>query len=397
MPVEIYADNAATTKMSQRAIGAMLPYLDQYYANPSSLHAAGRAAAEAIQEARVRIACCLGCSPKEILFTSGGSEADNQAILSAANIGRRTGKKHIISTPVEHHAVLHTLEKLKKEGFEIQLLPVDADGCISAKQAAAAIRPDTALVTVMYANNEIGTVFPISEIGEICREKGVLFHTDAVQAVGHLPVDVKEAQISMLSLSAHKFHGPKGIGVLYARQGIPLVRLMEGGGQESGRRAGTENVPAIMAMAAALEEACHHQKEDFAYTASLQTMLAEGLQKIPNSIQNGSKEHRLPGIVSFCFEGIDGTSLLLSLDERGIRASAGSACTSAAASSSHVLKAIGRPDELARGALRLSLCASNTKEEVSEILKAVTEVVSTLRSTSPLWKAKTEGRKNFLL
>lgn len=395
--MQIYADNSATTKMSRTAIDAMLPYMETYYGNPSSLHSVGQKAAEALSDARERIARRLGCMPREITFTSGGSEADNQAIISAARLGEKKGKKHIISTAFEHHAVLHTLEKLRKEGFEIELLPVGERGNITAEQVAAAIRPDTCLVTVMYANNEIGSIMPIAEIGAVCRAKGVLFHTDAVQAVGHLPIDVKAQNIDMLSLSAHKFHGPKGIGVLYAKQGILLTPIIEGGAQERGKRAGTENIPAIVGMAAALDEACDHLEENAAHMTALRNRLIAGLEKVPHSSLNGSKENRLPCNVNFCFEGIEGESLLLLLDARGICASSGSACTSGSLDPSHVLLAIGRPHEVAHGSLRLSLCESNTVEEVDYMLKAIPEVVDYLRNMSPLWREKCTGEKPFLL
>ena len=395
--MQIYADNSATTKMSRTAIDAMLPYMETYYGNPSSLHSVGQKAAEALSDARERIARRLGCMPREITFTSGGSEADNQAIISAARLGEKKGKKHIISTAFEHHAVLHTLEKLRKEGFDIELLPVGERGNITAEQVAAAIRPDTCLVTVMYANNEIGSIMPIAEIGAVCRAKGVLFHTDAVQAVGHLPIDVKAQNIDMLSLSAHKFHGPKGIGVLYAKQGILLTPIIEGGAQERGKRAGTENIPAIVGMAAALDEACDHLEENAAHMTALRNRLIAGLEKIPHSALNGSKENRLPCNVNFCFEGIEGESLLLLLDARGICASSGSACTSGSLDPSHVLLAIGRPHEVAHGSLRLSLCESNTVEEVDYMLKAIPEVVDYLRNMSPLWREKCTGEKPFLL
>ena len=383
--------------MSRTAIDAMLPYMETYYGNPSSLHSVGQKAAEALSDARERIARRLGCMPREITFTSGGSEADNQAIISAARLGEKKGKKHIISTAFEHHAVLHTLEKLRKEGFEIELLPVGERGNITAEQVAAAIRPDTCLVTVMYANNEIGSIMPIAEIGAVCRAKGVLFHTDAVQAVGHLPIDVKAQNIDMLSLSAHKFHGPKGIGVLYAKQGILLTPIIEGGAQERGKRAGTENIPAIVGMAAALDEACDHLEENAAHMTALRDRLIAGLEKVPHSSLNGSKENRLPCNVNFCFEGIEGESLLLLLDARGICASSGSACTSGSLDPSHVLLAIGRPHEVAHGSLRLSLCESNTVEEVDYMLKAIPEVVDYLRNMSPLWREKCTGEKPFLL
>ena len=393
----VYADNAATTQMSRAAIDAMLPYMETVYGNPSSLHSVGQQAAEALQNARERIAACLNASPREIYFTSGGSEADNQAILSAARLGARKGKKHIISTAFEHHAVLHTLKKLEKEGFEIELLPVGAIGTITAQQVKSALRADTCLVTVMYANNEIGSILPIAEIGEVCREAGVLFHTDAVQAAGHIPIDVQAQHIDMLSLSAHKFHGPKGIGVLYARQGVPLTSLIEGGAQERGKRAGTENLPAIMGMAAALEDACAHIDENARKVSALRDRLIAGLSKIPHSALNGDPVNRLPGNVSFCFEGIEGESLLLLLDAKGICASSGSACTSGSLDPSHVLLAIGRPHEVAHGSLRLSLCEWNTDEDVDRILAAVPEVVAYLREMSPMWKDLISGRKPFIL
>ena len=393
----VYADNAATTQMSRTAIEAMLPYLKTIYGNPSSLHSVGQQAAEALQNARERIAKCLNASPREIYFTSGGSEADNQAILSAARLGERKGKKHIISTAFEHHAVLHTLKKLEKEGFEVELLPVGPTGTVTAQQVKDAIRADTCLVTVMYANNEIGSILPIAEIGEVCAGAGVLFHTDAVQAAGHIPIDVKAQHIDILSLSAHKFHGPKGIGLLYARQGVPLTSIIEGGAQERGKRAGTENIPAIMGMAAALEEACAHIDENAKKVSALRDRLIEGLSKIPHSALNGDPVNRLPGNVSFCFEGIEGESLLLLLDAKGICASSGSACTSGSLDPSHVLLAIGRPHEVAHGSLRLSLCEWNSDEDVARILAAVPEVVAYLRDMSPMWKDLVSGRKPFIL
>ena len=393
----IYADNAATTKMSRTAINAMLPYMEEIWGNPSSLYEAGQKAAEALWSARERIAACIKAAPREIYFTSGGSEADNQAIISAARFGARSGKRHIVSTAFEHHAVLHTLEKLEREGFEVELLDVHENGMVYPEQVAAAVREDTCLVTIMYANNEIGSVMPISEIGSICRERKIPFHTDAVQTAGHLPIDVEQQGIDLLSLSAHKFHGPKGIGVLYARQGIPLVNLIEGGAQERGKRAGTENVPAIMSMAAALEEACANMNQNTEKLIKLRDRLIDGLSQIPHSALNGDKKRRLPGNVNFCFEGIEGESLLLLLDDRGICASSGSACTSGSRDPSHVLLAIGRPHEIAHGSLRLSLCADNTEEEVEKILQAVPEVVGYLRNMSPLWKDKINGRKEFIL
>ena len=393
----IYTDNAATTKMSDTALAAMLPCLQDNYGNPSSLHSVGQRAAEALQGARETVARCLGCDPKEIIFTSGGSEADNQAIISAARFGALKGKKHILSTAFEHHAVLHTLKKLEKEGFEVELLPVGTTGTITPEQVAAAIRPDTALVTIMYANNEIGSILPIAGIGAVCREKGVIFHTDAVQAAGHLHIDVKAQNIDMLSLSGHKFHGPKGSGVLYARKGIPLVNIIEGGAQERGKRAGTENLPAIVGMTAALQEACDHIDENAAKVSALRDKLISGLSKIPHSALNGDPVHRLPGNVNFCFEGIEGESLLLLLDAKGICASSGSACTSGSLDPSHVLLAIGRPHEVAHGSLRLSLCEWNTEEEVDIILQEVPRIVEYLRNMSPMWKDLVSGKKPFML
>ncbi len=393
----IYTDNAATTRMSDTAMAAMLPCLQGNYGNPSSLHTVGQRANEALQSAREAVAKCLGCDPKEIIFTSGGSEADNQAIISAARFGALKGKKHIVSTAFEHHAVLHTLKKLEKEGFEVELLPVGTTGTITPEQVAAAIRPDTALVTIMYANNEIGSILPIPEIGAVCKEKGVIFHTDAVQAAGHLHIDVKAQNIDMLSLSGHKFHGPKGSGVLYARKGIPLVNVIEGGAQERGKRAGTENLPAIVGMAAALQEACDHIDENAAKVSALRDKLIAGLSEIPHSALNGDPVHRLPGNVNFCFEGIEGESLLLLLDAKGICASSGSACTSGSLDPSHVLLAIGRPHEVAHGSLRLSLCEWNTEEEVDIILQEVPRVVEYLRNMSPMWKDLVSGKKPFML
>lgn len=375
----IYADHAATTKISETAKLAMLSAMEKDWYNPSSLYTPGQQASGTLMDARVRIARCLGCLPKEIYFTSGGSEADNQAILSAAAIGKRQGKMHIISTAFEHHAVLHTLKKLEKEGFEITLLDVGEKGIVSPAQVEKAIRPDTALVTVMYANNEIGTIQPISEIGAVCRQNGVLFHTDAVQAAGHLPINVEEDQVDMLSLSAHKFNGPKGIGVLYAKTGVFLTNLIEGGGQERGKRAGTENLPAIVGMAAALEEALAFQNERFVYVTQLRNQLIEGLKNIPDAILNGDEKSRLPGNVNFCFKGTEAEGLLLLLDNKGICASSGSACTSGFLDPSHVLLAIGRDKETARGSLRLTLDYENTKEEVEMIIKAVAETVKILR------------------
>ena len=393
----VYADNAATTKMSQTALNAMLPAMEENYGNPSSLHSVGQRAAELLMKSRETVARCLNCQPREIIFTSGGSEADNQALLSAAAIGRRKGKMHIISTAFEHHAILHTLKKLEKEGFEVELLPVGTTGTITPEQVAAAIRPDTALVTIMYANNEIGSILPIPEIGAVCKEKGVLFHTDAVQAAGHLHIDVRAQNIDMLSLSGHKFHGPKGSGVLYARKGIPLVNIIEGGAQERGKRAGTENLPAIVGMAAALQEACDHIDENAVKVSALRDKLIAGLSEIPHSALNGDPVHRLPGNVNFCFEGIEGESLLLLLDAKGICASSGSACTSGSLDPSHVLLAIGRPHEVAHGSLRLSLCHDTTEEQVDYILEKVPGIVEYLRNMSPMWKDLESGKRKFIL
>lgn len=393
----IYADNAATTKVSKAALAAMLPCFEQIYGNPSSLYAFGQDAKEALEDARARIARCLNADPKEITFTSGGSEADNQALRTAAALGAKKGKKHIISTAFEHHAILHTLDALKKEGFEITLLDVHENGLVTAQQVAEAIRPDTALVTVMYANNEIGTIQPVAEIGAVCREKGVLFHTDAVQAAGHLPIDVKAQNIDMLSISGHKFHGPKGIGVLYAKKGIRLENLIYGGAQERNKRAGTENLPAIAGMAAALEESLAHLGETTAKLIRQRDQLIKGLAEIPHSILNGDAEHRLPSNVNFCFEAIEGESLLLLLDDKGICASSGSACTSGSLDPSHVLLAIGRPHEVAHGSLRLSLGEDITDDEIRYIIDAVKEVVDYLRNMSPVWRSLNEGRQQFVL
>ena len=393
----VYADNAATTKPSQVALDAMLPCLTDVYGNPSSLHSVGQKAAETLQAARETVAACLGCQAREIYFTSGGSEGDNQALVSAARLGAKRGKKHIISTAFEHHAVLHTLKKLEKEGFEVELLPVGEIGTVTAEQVKAAIRPDTCLVTIMYANNEIGSVLPIAEIGAVCKEAGVLFHTDAVQAAGHLHINVQEQNIDMLSLSAHKFHGPKGIGVLYARKGILLTPLIEGGAQECGKRAGTENVPAIMGMAAALDEACEHLDENAAKLTALRDKLIAGLSEIPHSILNGDAVHRLPGNVNFCFEGIEGESLLLLLDDKGICASSGSACTSGSLDPSHVLLAIGRVHDIAHGSLRLTLSEEITAEDVAYTIQAVKEVVAYLRGMSPIWRELVSGQREFII
>lgn len=395
--MNIYADNAATTKMSPTAIQAMLPYMDEIYGNPSSLHTTGQRAKEALEDARTHIAALLGCEPREITFTSGGSEADNQAILSAARLGERKGKKHIISTAFEHHAVLHTLDRLRKEGFEITLLEIPENGIISPAQVADAIRPDTCLVTVMYANNEIGTIQPIAEIGAICQKHGVLFHTDAVQAAGHLHIDVHAQNIDMLSLSAHKFHGPKGAGVLYAKKGIVLTNVIEGGAQERNKRGGTENIPAIMGMATALEEANNSIDRTSPHLIAMRDRLIDGLARIPHSILNGDAIKRLPGNVHFCFEGIEGESLLLLLDDKGICASSGSACTSGSLDPSHVLLALGRPHEIAHGSLRLSLSDDVTEAEIDYLIHSVTEVVAYLRNMSPVWRDLTSGKSNFIL
>ena len=384
----IYADNAATTKISQTAMKAMISAMENSYGNPSSIHQIGMAANDALQTAREQIARCLGCMPKEIFFTSGGTESDNQAIVSAAMLGAKQNKRHIISTAFEHHAVLHTLRRLKEEEFEIQLLDVGAEGNITAAQVEEAIRPDTCLVTVMFANNEIGSVLPIAEIGEVCRAHGVLFHTDAVQAVGHIPVNVKKQNIDMLSLSAHKFHGPRGIGALYVKRGIELTSLMEGGGQERGKRPGTENLPAIMGMAAALKEECTLMEQNEAKVTAMRDRLIQGLSQIPYSILNGSREKRLPGNVNFCFEGVSGESLLLLLDSRGICASSGSACASGALDPSHVLLSLGLAPEIAQGSLRISLDISNTEEEIDYMLEVIPQVVEQLRGMSDDWRKK---------
>ena len=393
----IYVDNAATTAMSDKAIKAMTPYLKEVYGNPSSLHTVGQVAKEALEDARVRIAKILNAEPREIYFTSGGSEADNQALRSAAYNGLKKGKKHIISTAFEHHAVLHTLKKLEKEGFEVTYLPVSKDGLVTAKQVEEAIRPDTALVSVMYANNEIGTIQPVREIGEVCKRAGFPFHTDAVQAVGHIPVDVNADNIDMLAISAHKFHGPKGVGALYCRKGIPLNTFIEGGAQEKGRRAGTENIGGIVAMCVALEEACNNMQNNAQKLKTMREKLIDGLLKIPHSKLNGDREKRLPGNVNMCFEGIEGEGLLLLLDARGICASSGSACTSGSLDPSHVLLAIGLPHEVAHGSLRLSLSEYNTDEDIDAILKAVPEVVQYLRNMSPVWEELEKGERPHLI
>lgn len=393
----IYADNAATTKINPVAMDVMNKCMTEVYGNPSSLHSAGQKAAEAMQKAREDIAQVLGADFREIYFTSGGTEADNQAIYSAAAFGEKKGKKHIISSAIEHHAVLHTLQRLEKEGFEITLLDVGEDGIVRPEDVRQAIREDTALVTIMYANNEIGTLQPISEIAAICREKKVIFHTDAVQAVGHVPINVREQNIDMLSLSAHKFHGPRGIGVLYVRKGVPLFNLIEGGAQERGRRPGTENLPAIAGMAAALKEAVSHMAAVEEKVSSLRDILIEGLSKIPHARLNGDAKRRLPGNVNFCFEGIEGESLLLLLDNKGVAASSGSACTSGSLDPSHVLLALGLPHEVAHGSLRLSLSEENTKEEMYYIIDAVREVVEYLRDMSPVWEALEKGEKEHVI
>ncbi len=393
----IYADNAATTRLSATALAAMLPYLTEQYGNPSSLYTLGQTAATALAQARETVARCLHCRPEEIVFTSGGSEADNQAILSAARWGKRQGKTHIISTAFEHHAVLHTLQKLEKEGFTVTLLDVHADGRITPQQVEAAITQDTCLVTVMYANNEIGTIQPIGEIGAICRARKVPFHTDAVQAAGHLAIDVGAEQIDMLSLSAHKFHGPKGVGALYVRKGVPLLPLIEGGAQERRKRAGTENVAGIVGLAAALQTACDHLAANAAKVTALRDKLIDGLAAIPHAALNGDRDHRLPGNVNVCFEGVEGESLLLLLDDRGICASSGSACTSGSLDPSHVLLAIGRPHEVAHGSLRLSLCEENTEAEVDTMLREIPKVVEYLRNMSPVWRELQKGARDYVI
>jgi len=394
----VYADNAATTAVSKTALDAMLPYLTEHYGNPSSLYAFAQDAKTGLEGARKTIADILGADdPSEIYFTSGGSEADNQAIRSAAYFGSRKGKKHLISTKFEHHAVLHTLDKLRKEGFEVTLLDVHEDGVIRLEDVAAAIRPDTALVTVMFANNEIGTIQPIREIGALCRERGIPFHTDAVQAMGHIPVNVKEMNIDMLSLSGHKFHAPKGVGVLYAKKGLPLVNIIEGGAQERGKRAGTENVPGIVAMAAALRESVDNMAANAAKIIPMRDKLFAELSKIPHSKINGSLEHHVPGTVNMCFEGIEGESLLLKLDEEGICASSGSACTSGSLDPSHVLLAIGLPHEVAHGSLRLSIGEYNDMAQIDHIIEVVPRVVDYLRNISPVWDELENGQRKHLI
>ena len=393
----IYMDNAATTKTSRSVVEAMMPYFEEVYGNASSLHSDGQRAAEALESARAEIASHIGCEPREIYFTSGGSEADNQALFSAAAIGERKGKKHIVSTAFEHHAVLHTLRALERRGFAITLLDVGPTGTVTAEQVEEAIREDTCLVSVMFANNEIGSVLPIAEIGAVCRRRGVLFHTDAVQAVGHLPIHVREQSIDLLSLSAHKFHGPKGVGALYARRGVAVHTLINGGAQERGKRAGTENLPAVVGMARALTEAVERMEEHTAYLLPLRERLIEGLSQIPHSVLNGEREQRLPANVHFCFEGIEGEALLLLLDAKGVAASSGSACTSGSLDPSHVLLAIGRPHEIAHGSLRLSLSPENTMEEVEYTIRAVADVVAYLRSISPVWRDLQEGRRSYVI
>ena len=395
--MQVYADNAATTKMSKAAIEAMMPCFEKFYGNPSSLHSVGQQAKEVLEDARARMAALLGCEPREIYFTSGGSEADNQAIISAARLGARKGKKHIISTAFEHHAVLHTLNRLEKEGFEITLLDVKNNHNITARQVRDAIREDTCLVTTMYANNEIGSILPIAEIGAICKEAGVPFHTDAVQAVGHIAIDVKAQNIDMLSLSAHKFHGPKGVGALYCRRGLMLTNLIDGGAQERGKRAGTENLPGICGMVAALEEAVANLEENTVKVTAMRDKLIAGLSRIPHCALNGDPVNRLPGNISFCFEGIEGESLLLLLDMYGISASSGSACTSGDLDPSHVLLAIGRVHDVAHGSLRLSLSHHNTMEEIDHILSAVPAVVEQLRGMSPVWRDLQTGKRTYIL
>lgn len=393
----IYADNAATTRLSDTAKAAMLPYFDEVYGNPSSLHTAGRQAKQALESSRHRIAACLGAEPSEIFFTSGGSESDNQALITAAEYGKKCGKRHLISTAVEHYAVLNTLNRLRENGFEVTLLPVDRHGLVTAEEVKAAIRPETAAVSVMYANNEIGTVMPIKEIGAVCRAAGVLFHTDAVQACGHLKIDVRAENIDMLSLSGHKFHGPKGVGALYVKHGIPIVSLIEGGAQECGHRAGTENLPGIVGMAAAFEEACQKMEKNARYVSALRDKLTEGLISVPHSILNGDRVYRLPGIVNLCFEGIEGETLLLMLDADGICASSGSACTADSLAPSHVLLALGLSSEIARASLRLSIDELNTEEEIDRMIKSVSYAVSHLRKLSPEWQKLENGVKKHIL
>ncbi len=393
----VYADNAATTAVSKTAFDAMIPYLTDYYGNPSSLYAFGQKAKEALEEARETVASIIGAEPREIYFTSGGSEADNQAIVSMAKFGALKGKKHIISTKFEHHAVLHTLKALEKQGYEVTLLDVHEDGIVRLEELEAAIREDTALVTIMFANNEIGTIQPVKEIGELCRSKGIPFHTDAVQAMGHIPVNVKEMNIDLLSMSGHKFHAPKGVGVLYAKRGLPLFNIIEGGAQERGKRAGTENIPGIVALAAALKESVEHMEENTAKIIPMRDKLFAELSKIPHSKINGSLEHHVPGTVNMCFEGIEGESLLLLLDSKGICASSGSACTSGSLDPSHVLLSIGLPHEVAHGSLRLSIGEYNTMEQIDHIIESVPPVVEYLRSISPVWEELENGTRKHLI
>lgn len=395
--MKIYADNAATTRVSDHALKAMMPYFQEQYGNPSSLYELGQKAQEALDDARGRIARLLNCQAREIIFTGGGSEANNQAILTAAKLGAKQGKKHIISTAFEHHAVLHPLEALKEEGFDITLLDVHEHGLVTAEEVAQAIRSDTCLVTIMFANNEIGTIQPIKEIGKVCKEKGVLFHTDAVQAVGHEPIDVQDMNIDMLSLSAHKFHGPKGVGALYVKRGIVIAPLIRGGAQEKNKRAGTENVPLIMGMAAAMEDACENMEENSVKIRQMRDYLIDEISQIPHSVLNGDRQQRLSGNVNFCFEGIEGEGLLLLLDDKGVCASSGSACTSGSLDPSHVLLSIGRPHEIAHGSLRLSICEDNTMEEMQAIVRAVKEVVEYLRSISPVWTDLKQGKQQHII
>ncbi len=393
----VYADNAATTSVSKTALNAMMPYLTEQYGNPSSLYAFGQKAKEGLEAARKTVAECINAEPREIYFTSGGSEADNQAIVSAAKAGARKGKRHLISTAFEHHAVLHTLKKLEKEGFEVTLLDVHEDGVVRLEDLEAAIREDTALVTIMFANNEIGTIQPVKEIGALCREKGIPFHTDAVQAAGHLPIDVKDMNIDMLSMSGHKFHAPKGVGVLYAKRNMPLFNIIEGGAQERGKRAGTENMAGIVALAAALKESCDNMEANNARIIPMRDKLFAELGKIPHSKINGSLEHHVPGTVNMCFEGIEGESLLLMLDMKGICASSGSACTSGSLDPSHVLLSIGLPHEVAHGSLRLSIGEYNTMEEIDHIIATVPQVVEYLRNMSPVWDELEKGLRPHLI
>lgn len=395
--MKIYADNAATTRVSDHALKAMMPYFQEQYGNPSSLYELGQKAQEALDDARGRMARLLNCQAREIIFSGGGSEANNQAILTAAKLGAKQGKKHIVSTAFEHHAVLHPLEALKEEGFDITLLDVHEHGLVTAEEVAQAIRSDTCLVTIMFANNEIGTIQPIKEIGKVCKEKGVLFHTDAVQAVGHEPIDVQDMNIDMLSLSAHKFHGPKGVGALYVKRGIVIAPLIRGGAQEKNKRAGTENVPLIMGMAAAMEDACENMEENSSKIRAMRDYLIDEISKIPHSVLNGDRQQRLSGNVNFCFEGIEGEGLLLLLDDKGVCASSGSACTSGSLDPSHVLLSIGRPHEIAHGSLRLSICEDNTMEEMQAIVRAVKEVVEYLRSISPVWTDLKQGKQQHII